>query len=56
MLEHLSEKHPMTLTRQEASEILNVSLPHLRGIIRKGHIKVQDGKIPLGSVANYLCG
>ena len=47
---------PLTLTKVQAIEIMHVSRPHLEKIISKGHIKVIDGKIPIGSVASYLCG
>ena len=47
---------PMTLTKKQAAEALDVSLTHLNTIISKGHLKIQDGKIPIGSLARYLCG
>ena len=56
ILSMLMEQYPATMTRLMAAEILNVSPKHLRKIIKKGHIKVQDGKIPIGSIASYLCG
>lgn len=56
MLLMLSEKYPNTLTKKQASEALGVSFPHLQGIIARKHLSVVDGKIPIGSVANYLCG
>lgn len=56
MLMLLMEKYPATMTRGLAAEILDVSPRHLGEIIKKGHIKVQDGKIPIGSIASYLCG
>lgn len=56
MLLFLSEKYPPTMTRGQACEALGVSRPTLRTMIGKNHIKVQDGKIPIGSVASYLCG
>ena len=52
MLSILLEKYPPTMTRNQAAEALGVSLPHLRRIIQKNHITIQDGKIPVGSVAS----
>lgn len=57
MLAFLSEKgYPMTLSKKEAQELLSVSHSHLSKIILRGHIKLVDNKIPLGSIASYLCG
>ena len=47
---------PMTLSKKEAAEALGISRVHLDKIIAKGHLKIQDGKIPIGSIASYLCG
>ena len=47
---------PLTMTRKEAAIFLNVSLPFLDKLINKGIIKAPGGKIPLGSIASYLCG
>lgn len=47
---------PMTLTKKQAAAVLDVSITHLNTIISKGHLKIQDGKIPIGSIASYLCG
>lgn len=57
MLAFLSERgYKMTLSRKEAQEVLGVSHTHLAKMISRGHIKLIDNKIPLGSVARYLCG
>ena len=56
MLLILMEKYPNTMTRAVAAAALDVSVRHLNEIIRAGHIKISDGKIPIGSVASYLCG
>lgn len=56
MLMFLAEKYPMTLTKKQASEALGVSFTHLQKMIRNKHITECDGKIPIGSVAKYLCG
>ena len=55
-LQFLSEKYPMLMAKIQVAEALGISRTHLDKVIRKGHIKVQDGKIPIGSVASYLCG
>lgn len=56
MLSILMEKYPATMTRGMVAQVIGVFPRHLSEIIKKGHIKVQDGKIPIGSVASYLCG
>lgn len=56
MLSILMEKYPATLSRTQAGEALSVSQPHLRKLIQRKHIAVKDGKIPIGSIASYLCG
>ncbi len=56
MLLMLSEKYPNTMTKKQASEALGVSFPRLQKIIAHKRISVVDGKIPIGSVASYLCG
>ncbi|MBO5060272.1 MAG: hypothetical protein J6C82_05095 [Clostridia bacterium] len=56
-LEMLIDKgYPMSLTRGEAAKILCLSYKKIAELIKKGFIKEKCGKIPLGSVANYLCG
>lgn len=56
ILSILLEKYPPTLTRKQTAEALGVSVTHLNRIILNRHITVKDGKIPIGSVASYLCG
>lgn len=57
VLSFLMEKeYPAMLTRVQVGEILGISQPHLRKLIQKKHIAVCDGKIPIGSVASYICG
>ena len=56
MLSLLMEKYPATMTKRTAAVAVGVSYSHMCEIVKKGHIKVQDGKIPIGSVASYLCG
>lgn len=56
MLMLLAEKYPMTMTKKQAAEALGVSYTHLQRMIAKKHITEMDNKIPIGSVAKYLCG
>lgn len=56
MLMILMSQYPNMMSKSEAAAALSVSRSHLNEIIRKGHIKVSDGKIPIGSVTSYLCG
>ena len=56
MLMFLAEKYPMTMTKKQAMEALGVSFTHLQKMIANKHITESDGKIPIGSVAKYLCG
>lgn len=55
LLEILMEKYPMLLSKGEACDALGCSRDHLRTVIMRGHIKVKDGKIPIGAIASYLC-
>ena len=56
MLQILLEKYPLLLSKKQTAEALGISRTHLDKIISKGHLKFQDGKIPIGSIASYLCG
>lgn len=56
MLEFLAKDHPLTMTQKEAAECIGVSAPHMRKLVVMGKIKVVCGKVPIGSVANFLCG
>ncbi|MBQ2391513.1 MAG: hypothetical protein II306_07065 [Clostridia bacterium] len=47
---------PLTMSKTEASRLVNLSRVTLDKAIRGNRIKVQDGKIPIGSVASYLLG
>ena len=47
---------PLTMTKVDASKFINLSRTTLDRAIRGGRIKVQDGKIPVGSIASYLLG
>lgn len=55
MLSMLMEKYPALLTQGQAAEVLGCSPRHMYDIIKRGHIKVKDGKIPIGAIASYLC-
>ena len=50
------KKYPPTMTKGQAAKAIGVSRGHLDKIIARGRIKVQDGKVPIGSIASYLCG
>lgn len=47
---------PMMSTRVQASKILGICQQNLRREIAKGRIKICEDKIPIGSLASYLCG
>lgn len=53
---YLAERYPMLISKSQACEILKVSYPHLRKLISANRIKCDKGKIPLGSMASYICG
>ena len=55
-IEFLAARYPMMMTKGMVAEALGISYPHLKKIINNGRLKVSDGKIPIGSLANYLCG
>lgn len=48
--------YPMSLSKTETQKILGISWEYLNKLIEKNYIKEIAGKIPLGSVANYICG
>ena len=58
MLMFLNEtkKLPLLLNRGQACEALGISRDYLAVLIAKGDIKLLNSKIPIGSVARYLCG
>lgn len=57
MLSFLSEKDvPLLLTRAEAGKLLGIGQQNLRKEIAKGKLKLEDNRIPIGSIARYLCG
>lgn len=58
MLMFLSEdkKAPLLLNRGQACELMGISRDHLAEMIYKGEIKLSENKIPIGSIARYLCG
>lgn len=57
MLVFLSDKGvSMLCTRAEAAKVLGIGQQNLRKEIAKGKLKLQDNRIPIGSLASYLCG
>lgn len=58
MLAFLNEnkKLPLLLSRGQACEAMGVSRDYLAVLIAKGDIKLSESKIPIGSLARYLCG
>ena len=46
----------MLMTRKYVAEFLGIAVSTLARIIRKGEIKPKGAFIPIGSLANYLCG
>lgn len=58
MLSYLADdkKCPLVMSKVEVAKILGISRGKLDDMIIGGEIKMQGGKIPIGSVANYLCG
>ncbi len=53
-LAYLAEKYPLVLQKKQAAEILGCSIEYLNKLICKKAIKEVCGKIPLGTIANYL--
>lgn len=56
MLEFLSARYPLLLTKTQVAEILDVCPYTLRQIIKENNWKITCNKIPIGTLANYLCG
>ena len=44
------------MNKSQLAEKLCISRPTLDDIIKSGKITIHNGKIPIGSVASYLCG
>lgn len=55
ILSVLMEKYPALLTNSQTAEVLGCSPRHVYDVIKRGHLKVKDGKIPIGAIASYLC-
>lgn len=55
ILSVLMEKYPSLLTNSQTAEALGCSPRHVYDVIKRGHLKVKDGKIPIGAIASYLC-
>ena len=46
----------LVMTKKETAKTIGVSRGTLDLMIAEGDIKMQNGKIPIGTIANYLCG
>lgn len=57
-LQFLYEEYgKLSFLKAEVSEILGVAYNTLQKMIKAGDLKVDScGKIPIGSLASYLCG
>lgn len=56
MLSILMEQYPMLLTKKEVCEMLGLSFNTLAKLIARGKLTCDAGKVPIGSLAKYLCG
>ena len=57
MLNFLYDKGvPMLLTRAQAGKLLGIGQQNLRKEIANGKLNLKDNRIPIGSIASYLCG
>lgn len=58
MLIFLSEEKglPALASRGQVCDALGIGRDHLSRLIIKGKITLDENKIPIGSVARYLCG
>lgn len=52
---NVNKKIPLLMSRGQACEVMGISRDYLSMLISKGKIKLSENKIPIGSVANYLC-
>ena len=57
-LKFLHEQYgKMVFSKKETTHILGVSINTLQKMVKEEDIKTDsDGRIPIGSLANYLCG
>lgn len=51
-----TEGFTLMMSKSDTAEKLGISRPTLDRLIEKGSIKVDEGFIPIGSLASYLCG
>ena len=51
-----SKSLPLLMDRGQACEALGISRDYLAKLIAKGDIRLERNKIPIRSVAKYLCG
>lgn len=58
MLSYLADekKCPLVMNKVEVAKVLGISRGKLDDMIFEGEIKMSGGKIPIGALANYLCG
>ena len=47
---------PLVLNKKQAAKLLGISRNKLYDLIGDGCIKEHSEKIPIGSIANFLCG
>lgn len=52
----LVKKNPVLLSREEAAELLRVSVNTVQRLTQRGKISSDNGRISLWSIAGYLCG
>ena len=57
MLGFLTEQgFPLLMTKKDAASSLNISFNTLQKLVNAKKIKVDNGFVTIGSLANYLCG
>lgn len=57
MLAHLTDNDiPKVMSKVYVANYLGIGYRTLQRLIKKGLLKDTDGKITIGSLANYLCG
>lgn len=55
-LAHLSSQgYEMLILKKEACELLGICYSSLRGLIKKGELRVVKGRVSLASIARLLC-
>lgn len=51
-----NKKLPLLVTKREACVAMGISRNYLTKLIIDGKITLDENKIPIGSIARYLCG